>query len=158
MDDPLLVGVLHSVADLPEEDESLRRAETVSIAVGGQRLPRNMLHDEIGPSRLVGARVVDPCYARVIHEGQGLSLRLETRQHVFAVHALSDHLQGHTASHRLGLLGQVYDAHPSTSDGSEDSIRADLSRRRSRGIEICGERRGLPDVSHLAAGLVETLQ
>ena len=50
VDDPLLVGVLDSVADLHEQLQPLLDIQSLPIAVLGDGDTGNVLHDEVGPS------------------------------------------------------------------------------------------------------------
>jgi hypothetical protein len=47
----------------------------------------------------------------VVHQGQGLPLSLESRQHLLAIHAGLEELDGHRPPNRLGLLGHPDRAH-----------------------------------------------
>ena len=126
------------------------------VAVVGQRDALDQLHDEEGPPGLGRAGVEHLGDVRVVHQGQGLSLRLEPRQHRPRVHSLLDQLERHLPPHRLGLLGEV-DAFPSafadllaelvpTGDDAADQ-RAQgacwtiAGRWAGRGMWACGLRR-----------------
>ena len=52
----------------------------------------------------------------MVHEGQGLPLCLEAGDHLIAVYAGPDELEGHLALHGLGLLGQEDSAHAALAD------------------------------------------
>ncbi len=47
MDDPFLVRVLQRVAGLQEQLEPLADRQALAIAVGRDRLARDVLHDEV---------------------------------------------------------------------------------------------------------------
>ena len=64
------------------------------VAVPGDRDALDQLHDEVRPARVGGAGVEDPGDVGVVHQRQGLALGLEPGQHLAAVHAGLDHLQG----------------------------------------------------------------
>ena len=49
--------------------------------------------------------IVDVSYIRMIQQGQGLALGLESCNDTFGIHAGLDYLQGHLPSDRLLLLG-----------------------------------------------------
>ena len=112
MDDPLLMSVLHRLAHLDEEHEPLVRGEPVLVAVRRDRDARHVLHDEVRTARFGRAGVVHPGDVGMIHQSQGLALRLEPRDDLASVHALLDDLQSHAATDRLRLLREVHESHP----------------------------------------------
>jgi hypothetical protein len=59
----LLVRVLHGVADLDEQVDARVAAEPAPVAVGGDRLAADVLHDEVRESR---RRVTPPSKIRAI--------------------------------------------------------------------------------------------
>ena len=59
MDDPLLVGVLHRLADRDEQLQPLPGRQLVLVAVLGDRHALDQLHDEVGPAGFGGAGVED---------------------------------------------------------------------------------------------------
>ena len=93
MDDALVVGVLHRLADQDEQLQPLARRQPVLIAELGDRHAADQLHDEIRPARVGGAGVEDLGDVGVVHQGQGLALGAEPRQHLAAVHPGLDELQ-----------------------------------------------------------------
>ena len=80
VDDPLLVGVLHGRADLAEERQPFREAEPVLVAILGERDALDQFHHEERPAGLGRAGVEDLGDVRVVHQRQGLPLRLEPGQ------------------------------------------------------------------------------
>ena len=62
----------------------------------------------------------------MVHQGQGLPLGLEAGEHLAAVHAGLDDLQGHLAADGLLLLGHVDDAHAAFAELLEELVGADL--------------------------------
>ena len=78
VDDPLLVGVLHGLADLHEQFQSLPRREAVLVAILGDRDAADQLHDEVGPAGVGRAAVEHAGDVGMVHQGQGLALGLET--------------------------------------------------------------------------------
>jgi len=52
MDDALLVGMLHGVADLDEQSQPLLGAQTIPIAIAvfGDRNPLDKFHDKVRPA------------------------------------------------------------------------------------------------------------
>ncbi len=65
---------------------------------------------------LVGAGVVDLGDVRVVHQREGLPLRLEAGQHRLRVHAGLDQLDGHQPLDRLPLLRHPDGAHAAVAD------------------------------------------
>ena len=87
VDDPLLVRVLHRLADRDEQLQPLAGRQPPLVAVLGDRDALDQLHDEVGAARVGGAGVEDPGDVGVVHQGQGLPLGLEPGEHLAAVHA-----------------------------------------------------------------------
>ena len=58
----------------------------------------------------------DPSDVLVVHEGQGLALGLESRDHLGRIHARLDDLQSDAAADRLLLLGHVDHTHAARAD------------------------------------------
>jgi len=77
MDDPLVMRVLHRVADLQEQIQPLLDGQLVPIAVLGDGYARHEFHDEIGPAPLGSPGVMDAGDVRMIEKRQRLPLRLE---------------------------------------------------------------------------------
>src|SRR5436190_2247279 len=61
----------------------------------------------------------------MIHDRQGLALRLEACDHLPRVHARLEHLQGDLAAHRLRLLRHEDDAEAAFADLFQELVRAD---------------------------------
>ena len=74
----------------------------------------------------------------MVHQGQGLPLGLEAGDHLAAVHAGLDDLQGDLALDRLGLLGHEDDAHAAFADLLQQLVGADQRAR------VFGERWARP--------------
>jgi hypothetical protein len=129
MDDPLLVRVLHRVADGEEELQSLARAQPVVIAGLGDRHALDQFHDEVGPTALRRPGIVDLGDVGVVHQRQRLPLGLEPGDHLLRVHPRLDDLQGHPPAHGPGLLGDVDDAHPPLADRLHQPVRPDDGAR-----------------------------
>ena len=98
MDDPLLVRVLHRVADRDEELQPLAQGQVVGIAILGDRHALDQLHDEVGPTALRRAGIEDLGDVRVVHHRQDLPFRFEPGDDPAAVHARLDDLQGDLAA------------------------------------------------------------
>ncbi len=125
MDDPLLMRVLHGLANRDSELEPLSRRQSSFVAESSDRDALDQLHHEVGPAGVGGAGVEDPGDVRVVHQGQGLALGAEPRQHLPRVHAGLDELECDGAPHRLGLLRHVDRAHTPLTDGLQELVRAD---------------------------------
>ena len=108
---PLLVGVLHRLADREEQFQPLAGRELLLVAVVGDRDALDQLHHEVGPAAVGGAGVEHPGDVGVVHQRQGLPLGLEPGDDVARVHARLDDLEGHLAADRLLLLGHEDQAH-----------------------------------------------
>ena len=77
MDNALLMGVLDGLAYLDEQLEPLAGAEPLLVAVLGDRHTANQLHHKIRTSLLRGTAIEDLGDMRMLHQRQGLTLRLE---------------------------------------------------------------------------------
>ena len=77
MDDSLLVRVLNRLADEDEEFQPLAGVRPVVVAEPGDRHAVDQFHDEVRPAGFGRAGVEDLGDVRVVHQGQGLPLRLE---------------------------------------------------------------------------------
>jgi hypothetical protein len=142
VDDALLMGVLHGLADLDEEPEPIGNGELGLVAVVGNRDAADQLHHEVGAARIRGAGVEDLGDVRVIHQREGLPLGLEPGDHLAGVHARLDDLQRDLAADGLGLLGHVHDAHAAFADHLQELVGADGRARAlahgGRGDVGCG--------------------
>ena len=127
VDDAFLMRVLDTLAHLEEEREALLGPETHPVAVRCDGLAFHVLHREVRPSVLSGPSVEDCGDGRMVHQSKRLALRLEPRDHLPAVHARFDQLQGDQASHRMGLLGHPDLAHPAFAEPIEQPVRAQRS-------------------------------
>ncbi len=116
MDDPFLVRVLHGRADLAKQRQPGGDVESVGVAILGDRDALDQLHDEEGPAVGGRAGVQHAGNIRMLHERQGLALRLEAGQNAARVHAPLDQLQRHLAADRAKLLGHEDGAHPPLAD------------------------------------------
>ncbi len=135
VDDPLLVGVLHRLADGDEQLQPGPDRKPMAVAVLGDRHPAHQLHHEERLAGRGGAAVVDAGDVRVVHQGQRLPLGVEPGQHGTRVHADLDQLQCHLPPDRFGLIGPVDGAHPPLAEDFEQRVPAgdDLTRDGSAG-------------------------
>ena len=90
MDDRLLMRVLHSFAHLNEQTQPLLDRQPVFVAVIGYGKAGNVFHHEIRPSRRRRSGVEDFSYVGMVHQRQGLPLRVKSRHHGSGVHARLD--------------------------------------------------------------------
>ncbi len=75
----------------------------------------------------------------MVHERQGLALGLEPGQHLPAIHARFDQLEGHPPPHGLMLLGHEDDPHAALADLLQQLIRTDLRAGFLQGRLIDGD-------------------
>ncbi len=129
VNDPFLVSVLNSLADLNEQVQAFADGQLVLVAIVGDRDAANQLHHEIGTPRSGGAGVEDTGNMRMVHEGQGLALGLEAGNHLFAIHAGLDDLQRQPPADGLSLLGQEHQPHAALADLLEQLIGTNLRAR-----------------------------
>ena len=125
VNDALLVCVLHASADVEEELDAVLSREALVVAVLGQRLAPDQLHDEVGTAGRGDAGVEDARDVAVVHAGERLSLGVEAGEHLLAVHTQLDQLEGHLAAHRLELLGTPDLAHAASAELLEQLVRPD---------------------------------
>ena len=124
VNDAPLVGVLHALADLDEQIEPLANRQRVAGAVGRDRLPPDILHNEVRAALRRGARVEHMGDSRVIHQREGLSLGLKPRHHLRRVHPCFDDLQRDLTPHGPRLLGQPHLPHAAFAHQFEQAIRS----------------------------------
>ncbi len=118
MDNPLLVGVLHRLADRHEELETLPGRELGLVAEIQERQAVDQLHDEKGLPVRRQTAVEHLGDVGVVHERERLPFLLEPLQHGPRVHSRLDELEGDFAFHGLGLLGDPDFAHAPFADSS----------------------------------------
>ena len=124
VDDALLVGVLHAVADVEEEAKSRGDIEPVAVAKIGDRFALDKLHREKRAAICGRSGFEHTRDMRVVHEGERLALRFEPRDHLACVHAGFEHFDCNHAPDRLALLGAKNDAESAVPDLLEQAIRA----------------------------------
>jgi hypothetical protein len=111
VDDPLLMGMLDGMADGDEQLQSLAGIQPFFVAVGGDRLPLDQFHHEVGSplsvvpaSRtlaMLGWSIIDSAW-------RSASKRASTWR---AIHAGFDQLERHPPSHRFVLFGHPHRPH-----------------------------------------------
>ena len=116
VNDPFLMGVLHCPAHRKHQFQPLPGRKLAFVAELSDRHATDQLHHEIWPPRLGCSRVEHLGDMGVLHECQGLSLRLEAGDDLATVHSRLDDLQCDATFDRAGLLSQVNDAHPAFAD------------------------------------------
>jgi len=131
VDDPLLVRVLDRGTDLVEQQQAVPQREVAPVAVAGDRLSPDQLHDEVRPAACRRPRVEDARDPRVVHHGERLPLGVEPRDDLARVHPELDDLERHLAAHRLFLLGAEDPAEASLAEDLDQPVRPD---DRSRGL------------------------
>ncbi len=142
MNDTLLVGVLHPLADLDEQREPLASGELVGVAVLGERNAADQLHHEVGPSGLGRTGVERLGDAGMIHHGERLTLSREPGHHLLGVHPQLDDLERDETGQRLGLFRLVDHSHSALPQYPPDPVRSDAGRVLGRiGVRgRCGHR------------------
>jgi hypothetical protein len=157
VNDPLLVGVLHRLANRDEQVEALGNRQSGLVAVLRDWHALDIFHDEEGPTLPGRAAVEHSGDVGMVHQGQGLPLRLEPGQDHPRVQACLDQLDGHLPAHRLGLLGQPHRAHASLADPLEQLVAAGQHMPGGFGGRIHARRpvvgQGRPDPFQKTAGL-----
>ena len=95
VDDPLLVRVLHRLADRDEQLQPLPDRQPLPVAVVRHGQARHVLHHEVRPPPRRRPRVVHAGHVRMVHERERLPLLLEPRDHLARVHPRLDDLDRH---------------------------------------------------------------
>jgi hypothetical protein len=117
VDDALLVGVLHSRADLHEQLQPLADVQLVGVAVLVERDAPDQLHHEEGGAVGGGAGVEQPGDVGVVHQRDRLPLGLEAGENDPGSAALdANELDGDPALDGLGLVGHPDGAHAPLAD------------------------------------------
>ena len=143
MDDALLVSMLDGVADLDEQLDPVVGGKLVLVAILGDLDAPHQFHDKIRPARLRRAGVKDSGDVGMIHEGEGLTLGLETGDDALGIHAELDDLEGDASADRFVLLSHIDHATAPFADLLEDLVAADLiARSLGYGQHSCGQNEG----------------
>ena len=90
-----------------EQVQPFPGGEIVLVAVVGNPDAAHQFHDEIRPASIGRAGVQHLGDARVIHQGQGLPLRLEAGDDALGVHPQLDDLERDAPVNRFLLLGHI---------------------------------------------------
>ena len=126
MDDPLLMGMLHRLADGDEQLQPLAQREVAFIAILGDGDALNQLHHEVGPAGVGGAGVQHLGDVAVVHQGQGLLFCLEAGNDLRLSMPAFRILSATAPPHRLLLLGQEHHAKTAFADLLQQLVGANL--------------------------------
>ncbi len=156
VNDPLLVRVLHRMADQHEQLQPGPDREPGAVAILGDWHPIHQFHHEERLARIGRAAIVDAGDVRVVHEGQRLPLGIESSQHRPRIHPGLDQFERDLSLHWFGLLGPVDRPHTPLTDHLDQRIAA--SDHPARG-GVCGAvgcrstpRRNRPRVGRVVTG------
>ena len=116
MNDSPLVSALNGFAHLNKKPNPGGDGELVLVAILRYGHTLDQFHDEIRTARIGRSAVEDAGDVRMVHQRQGLSLRLEARDHRSRVHPELDNLQSDPSFDRFALLGHIDDAHSTLAD------------------------------------------
>ncbi len=133
---PFWCGVLHGPANLDEQFQPLTGGISALVAVFGDRRAVHQFHDEIGPPGRGAAAVEHRGDALVIHQGQGLPLRLEPGDDLPGIHARLDDLQCDFAFDRFLLDRHVDHAHPTVADFVDELVAVDVGAELFNGGQV----------------------
>ena len=148
MNNPFGVGMLDRLADRGKEAQPLADGQIIFVAVLSNRDSADQLHHEVRPPGLRSPSVDNPCNIRMVHDREGLTLRLEARDDLPSVHARLSDLHGHAAADWLHLFGHEHDPESTLADLLKQLVRPDL--------RACGLGEGLDTVSCVASRSQET--
>ena len=142
MDDPLLVSVLHGLANRHEKLQALFRSQLHLVAKLVQRQAVNQFHHEERLAVRGQSGVEHPGDVRVIHHRQRLAFLLKALQNGSRVHARLDELERDSSLHRLGLFGHPDLTHAAFADFFLQRVATrDEDIRSGLGVKDCGDRR-----------------
>ena len=142
VDDAFLVSVLNRLAHGHEQFQPLPGSELAGIAELRDGNAFHQFHDEERRTRLRHTAIENLGDVRMIHHGERLPFRFETRKHRLGVHAGLDQFHRHEALHRFRLLGAPDAAHAPFSDQFDQLVfvRDDgaefFARQIGRGVRI----------------------
>ncbi len=126
MDHPLLVGVLHPVADREEETQTLGEREAPFIAEGRDARSLDELHHEVRVAVERRAGVVELRDVRMGEPRQRAALGLEAQLTVERREVRRPHdLERHPPLDRLELLGEEDRPHAALAEEADDPVGAD---------------------------------
>lgn len=134
------MGMLDCLAHGDEQLEPVADRQAAMVAVVRDHRATYQLHHEVRHAFGRGPAIVDAGDVRVIHEGQGLPFRIETRHHGPRILAGLDQLECHLPLDRLGLVGEVYEAEAALADQLDECVpsRDDGPRRHPPDIHGMG--------------------
>jgi hypothetical protein len=124
VDDPLLMRVLHGVADRGHEPHPLGHPQPALVAPAGDRDAVDVLHRHPRSAGLGGAGIEHAGDPGVLHERERLPLRGEARGDVRG-DVGADDLHRDAAADGRRLLGGVDAPHPTLAEDPGDAVRAD---------------------------------
>src|SRR5258707_6372787 len=105
MNNRFLMRMLHSIANLYEELQTVANSQLLLIAVVGDGGAIDVLHREVRLALSRSASVENFGYRRMLHEGQRLPFGLKALHQSAVVHAGPDQFQCDPTAHGLSLLG-----------------------------------------------------
>ena len=131
MDDPLLMRVLHRLADGDKQFQTLARCQLGLITVLGDGHAADQFHYEERPAGVRRPGVEHLRDVGMVHQRQRLPLGLEAGDDLPSVHPRLDDFEGHLAPHGRGLLGHEHDAEAPFADLLQQLVGTD---HRARGF------------------------
>ena len=114
--------MLNTLADLYKQAEPLIYTEPIAVAVLGDGRTANVFHREVRVSAFCGSGIIDLGDIRMVQQGQGLFLRLESGDHLLGIHAGLDNLEGDLSLNRVFLPGQIDDPHSPFAQNAENLV------------------------------------
>src|SRR4029079_13397257 len=126
VDDEVLVRRVDGAADVDEQAQSRCDVEPVAIAVGSDRQTVDVLHHQIWKLPFRRAAVEQLRDVRMTQRGEDLPLSDEAPVELLGVGAVAQELDRDLAAVlAVDALGEVYDAHATTTKLAHDAVRAD---------------------------------
>ena len=129
MDDRLLMSMLHSLTDLGEKCQPFFDRQAMLIAVRRDGEAGHVLHDEKRAPFRRGPCVENFGDVGMLHERQGLTLRLESRHDSAGVHAHLNQLECDSAMKGRGLFGAPDLSHAADAEHLNEPVRTNAGKR-----------------------------
>ena len=111
VNNPLLVGVLHCLANGNKQIKSVLCTELHPVAVFGDWHSAYQFHYQIRQLSVRRSSVEDTCNVGMIHQRERLPLEFETSNNLTAIHAGFYDLQSYFSSYWLELLSHINNPH-----------------------------------------------
>ncbi len=126
MDDQAAMGRVHGATHRGEESQAILDRQLPGVAVLGDRLAPNQLHDEIRPSLPAHPAIEQPGDARMRQTGEDLALAEKPGLDLIRIHAALDELEGDLLLElSVRPFGQPHRPHAAPTQLLDQAVRSD---------------------------------